>query len=134
MPDKSKGGRPAHKPTDAQRKMVESMSAYGVPQMDISKVIGIERSTLQKHYREELDTATAKANSRVAQSLYNKALGDGSSAVTAAIFWLKTRGGWRETSNVNHISEDGTMSPSGKLSEFLNDRKPGGETEGTTES
>ena len=111
MPDKSKGGRPAHKPTDAQRKMVESMSAYGVPQMDISKVIGIERSTLQKHYREELDTATAKANSRVAQSLYNKALGDGSSAVTAAIFWLKTRGGWRETSNLNHVSEDGTMTP-----------------------
>jgi hypothetical protein len=87
------------------------MSAYGVPQIDISKVIGIERSTLQKHYREELDTATAKANSRVAQSLYNKALGDGSSAVTAAIFWLKTRGGWRETNTVNHVSEDGTMTP-----------------------
>ena len=33
----------------------------------------------------------------MAQSLYKKALGDGTSAVTAAIFWLKTQAGWKET-------------------------------------
>jgi hypothetical protein len=34
----------------------------------------------------------------VAESLYRKALGDGAQADTAAIFWLKTRAGWKETS------------------------------------
>ena len=28
---------------------------------------------------------------------YRKATGEGREAVTAAIFWLKTRAGWRET-------------------------------------
>ena len=40
---------------------------------------------------------TSKANTKVAESLYRKALGDGSQSVTAAIFWLKTRAGWKET-------------------------------------
>ena len=47
--------------------------------------------TLRKHYAEVLATAAVKANSMVAQSLFNKATrGDGASSVSAAIFWLKT--------------------------------------------
>jgi hypothetical protein len=34
----------------------------------------------------------------VAESLYRKATGEGREAVTAAIFWLKTRARWKETS------------------------------------
>ena len=30
-------------------------------------------------------------------------------------FWLKTRARWRETSDVNHVSEDGSMSPKATL-------------------
>ncbi len=56
-PKKRGPGQPPHAPTSQQRKMVESMSAYGIPQDDISKVIGISIDTLAKHYREELDTA-----------------------------------------------------------------------------
>ena len=37
-----------------------------------------------------------KANARVAESLYRKATGEGREAVTAAIFWLKTRARWKE--------------------------------------
>ena len=33
---------------------------------------------------------------QVAESLFRKATGDGSQAVTAAIFWLKTRARWKE--------------------------------------
>ena len=103
-----------HEPTPQQRKMVESMSAYGIPQEDIAKVVGIDRKTLAKHYRDELDTATAKANAKVAETLYKQATNaDNPRSATAAIFWLKTRGGWRETSNLNHVSEDNTMSPAG---------------------
>jgi len=52
---------------------------------------------LRKHYREELDTGHIKATAKVAESLFRKATTDGAQSVTAAIFWLKTRGGWRET-------------------------------------
>ena len=63
----------------------------------VSPVVGIDAKTLRKHYREELDTGRIKATAKVAESLFRKATGDGSQSVTAAIFWLKTRGGWRET-------------------------------------
>lgn len=45
---------------------------------------------------------------KVAQSLVQDAL-DGDT--TSRIFFLKTQGGWRETTKVDHSSSDGTMSP-----------------------
>ncbi|WP_287311484.1 hypothetical protein [Mesorhizobium sp.] len=46
----------------------------------------------------ELESGAIKANARVAETLYPKATGEGREAVTAAIFWLKTRARWKETS------------------------------------
>jgi hypothetical protein len=91
-------GRRAHKPDAFLRRQVEAMAAYGVPEVDIARVIGIDAKTLRKHYRDELDTGAVKATAKVAEFLYRKATTDGPQAVTAAIFWLKTRGGWKETS------------------------------------
>jgi hypothetical protein len=62
-----------------------------------ARVVGIDPKTLRKHYRDELDTGQIKATAKVAEFLFRKATTEGSQAVTAAIFWLKTRGGWRET-------------------------------------
>ena len=78
------------------------MAGYGVPEADIAGVIGIDPKTLRKHYRGELDHGHVKANAKVAENLYRKATGEGREAVIAAIFWLKTRAGWRET-NVHEI-------------------------------
>ena len=50
-------------------------------------MVGIDAKTLRKHYREELDTGQIKATVKVAESLFRKALGDGSQSVTAAIFF-----------------------------------------------
>jgi hypothetical protein len=95
---KHKGGPGnAFAPTDAQRSQVEAMAAYGIPQADIARVLEISVPTLVTHFREEIDTGATKANAKVAQSLFKKATGDGPQAVTAAIFWAKTRMGWRET-------------------------------------
>jgi len=93
--------RPAHQPDPPTRRQVEAMAAYGVPEADIARVVGIDPKTLRKHYREELDTGQIKANSKVAESLYRKATTDGPQSVTAAIFWLKTRARWKET----HVAE-----------------------------
>src|SRR3990167_9612444 len=90
-------GRKAHRPEPATRRQVEALAGYGVPEAEIAGVVAIDAKTLRKHYRSELDHGHTKANARVAENLYRKATGEGREAVTAAIFWLKTRAGWKET-------------------------------------
>jgi hypothetical protein len=70
------------------------LAAYGIPEADISGVVGIDPKTLRKYYREELNLGETKANAQVAGFLFNAAK---TGNVTAQIFWLKTRAKWRET-------------------------------------
>jgi len=99
---------PNHEPTQQTRRTVESMSAYGIPQPDIARVIGICQDTLVKYYRDELDLATAKANSKVAEALYKQATDtDNPRSATAAMFWLKTRAQWKETSVIEGPGPNG---------------------------
>ncbi|MGE3990874.1 hypothetical protein [Pseudorhodoplanes sp.] len=86
--------RRAHDPDPGQRRQVEAMAAYGIPADDIARVVGIDAKTLRKHYREELDLGSVKANAQVAGFLFNSARNGN---VTAQIFWLKTRARWKET-------------------------------------
>jgi hypothetical protein len=86
-------GRRAHKPDPAQRRQVEAMAAYGIPEADIARVLTVDAKTLRKHYRDELDLGETKANAQVAGYLFNAAKNGN---VTAQIFWLKTRAKWRE--------------------------------------
>jgi hypothetical protein len=90
--------------------MVEAMAGCGVPEADIAVVIGIAPKTLRKHFREELDTGHIKASAKVDGNLYRIATGSGREAVTAAIFWLKVRAGWREPpgARVSDGKEGGT--------------------------
>jgi hypothetical protein len=87
-------GRRAHKPDPSQRRQVEALAAYGIPETDIARVVGIDPKTLRKRYREELDLGETKANAQVAGFLFTAAKNGN---VTAQIFWLKTRARWRET-------------------------------------
>jgi len=90
------------------------MAALGIQEEKISKIFKVAEKTLRKHCREELDTGEAVANSAVGRFLYDAATGketyvkeDGtigirhigvsSATVTAAIFWMKTKGHWKET-------------------------------------
>ena len=89
--------RPSHRPDPQTRRQVEALAGYGVPESDIAGVVGVSPKTLRKHYRSELDHGHVKANAKVAENLFRKATGEGREAVIAAIFWLKTRAGWKET-------------------------------------
>jgi hypothetical protein len=91
-------GRKPHTPDPVQRRHVEAMAGYGVPERDIAGIVGIDAKTLRRHYRDELKHGHTKANAKVAESLFRKATGEGPQSVTAAIFWMKTRAGWKETS------------------------------------
>lgn len=90
------GGRPPHEPTREQRAMVETFAAFGIPQEDIARVIGITAPTLHKHYREELDLGLVKANAKVAQNLFTIATKQTREGLDAAKFWLRVRAGWSE--------------------------------------
>jgi hypothetical protein len=89
-------GRPPHQPTEQARKTVEAMAGFGIPQTDIARIIGVSPETLRLHYGEELDTGGIRANAAIAKNLFRIAQGTGREAVTACIFWLKARAGWRE--------------------------------------
>ena len=111
-------GKPVHKPTDKIRAEVSALSSFGTPREDIAKYVKISVDTLNKYYKEELESSAIKANNTVGKYLFHLASGnalkDGAThgdCRTAAIFWAKTRMGWRETNHHDHTSSDGSMSP-----------------------
>jgi hypothetical protein len=81
-----------------RRNQVEAMAGYGIPETEIAKVLEIEPDKLRELYGKVIDGARTKANAEVAESLFRKATGEGRESVIAAIFWLKTRAGWKEAS------------------------------------
>lgn len=88
-----------HKFNKESAERVVDLAGCGVPQDDIAHELGITAKTLRKHYRRELNRAAIIANVAVAKSLFAQAVGGN---VTAAIFWLKTRAGWREKADLVH--------------------------------
>ena len=86
-----------HEPNEATRLQVEGMAGAGIPQASIASATGLSEPTLRKHYRHELDNGGILATAKVAGNLFRMATGEGREAVAAAIFWMKTRGGWKET-------------------------------------
>src|ERR1700722_13542214 len=92
-------------PTDEQRRTVRAMAGFGVPQDDIAIVLEIDAKTLRKHFRSELDRGVIEANVKVAQTLFHMATVD--KVVAAAIFWLKSRAGWREKTSIEQLGPDG---------------------------
>jgi len=82
-----------HKPTPEQRALVESLAGIGVTHKQICAIMKIGADTLIKYYTDELVLGDAKATAKVAQSLFNKAVGGD---VASMIFWMKARAKWSE--------------------------------------
>jgi hypothetical protein len=125
--ERNRPGRPAFRPTDEQHRQVEAMVGYGIPEGQICRLITnpqtkrpIDEKTLRRHFRSEIDTGQVKANAAVAQSLFKMATGGN---VTAAIFWMKTQMGWKETAAVEM---SGTMTLEALVMKSLELRKARG--------
>ena len=87
--------RPKFIPTDLNRATVKSLAAYGTPHEEIAPMIGLRSAkTLRRHFREVLTHGSIEATAQVSQTLYQMATSGKDPACT--IFWMKTRGGWRE--------------------------------------
>ena len=83
---------------------VEALAGFGLTAAEIARVFDLDQELVKTAFTKELAGGQIKANDRVAESLYRKATGEGRESVTAAIFWLKTRARWKETtvSEVTH--------------------------------
>jgi hypothetical protein len=109
----------SHKPTDESRAEVRALASFGLPQEDIAEYIGgISHVTLRKHYAQELKLSAIKANATVGKYLFSLASGQAiakgathGDCRTAAVFWAKTRMGWRETDRLEHSGPDGGAIP-----------------------
>jgi len=99
------GGMPAHKPTDQQRAMVRALITAGLTQDRTAAVIGINKSTLIKHYKKELEGARDEALGRNTVALMQMA-NKGNAA--AAIYLQKCLGG-REWNERNQTEHEGTI-------------------------
>lgn len=108
--------KPSHEPTAQSRQIVQLHATIGTSQEVIADILGIDAKTLRKHYRTELDHATAQANATIGGALFNKAKGGDTAAM---IFWMKTRAQWRETQVVDNTSSDGSMTPQPTIIEFV---------------
>ena len=107
-----------HQPTEKTRAEIVALRSYGVPIKEVAAYIGIDDKTLYKYYKDELENSAIKANANVGKFLYQAASGQAlttgatySDCVRAAMFWAKTRMGWKETNVQEHTGTNGTALP-----------------------
>lgn len=105
---------PGFIPDDLQRETVKNASGLGMTNAQIACLIinpktckHIDRDTLEKYFREELEVGGPRLINKVANNLVNLAQGEGSSAVTAAMFYLKTQARWTELQRIEISGPDG---------------------------
>jgi len=95
----TKHTRHPFRPSDEQRRQILTMTGFGSRKDEMASMLQIDKKTLHKHFRRELDTGMTEANVRVAQALYSNAVKHNS--VAAQIWWTKARMGWKEAQDVN---------------------------------
>jgi hypothetical protein len=62
-------GRPEHQPTVATRRRVESAAGSGLSHEGIAMALGIDRGTLEKHYRHELTVGAHVARVEIVEAM-----------------------------------------------------------------
>ena len=106
-------GRKLKELTEDQKAQVEALAAY-LSQEQIADYFGIGKTTWfamlerEPELSERYKRGKAKAIGAVAQGLLQQAR---SGDKVAAMFYLKTQAGWRETTHIDHSNTDGTLNP-----------------------
>jgi hypothetical protein len=108
-----RSGRKAFVPNPAQRNIVRKLTGWGIPQQHICRLVTnpqtgkpLDPKSLRKHFALEIRTGAVEANVRIGSLILATILGlpppPGTVAITdervrarLAIFWAKTRMGWR---------------------------------------
>ena len=100
-------GRPVFKATEADYNTVRTMAACGFAHDVIAECLGekgIDKKTLYKHFRHDLDVALAKANTLIGSVAFQAAA---RGEPWAVCFWLKCRAKWQEVVRYEHSGPEG---------------------------
>jgi hypothetical protein len=99
-------GNPPFVATDEQRLVVRTHAACGTPHWLIAEILTppCSLSTLEKHFRNELDTGLLQVNARMASLIAKQAL---TGCRTSQRFWMQTRGGWGVKTTTELTGPDG---------------------------
>jgi hypothetical protein len=99
-----------YEPSQEDRDLVCTLAGYGCPQKLIASLIKnpltnapIAQSTLREKFRDELELGLAKVAAKVSESLIAQVM---KGNVTAAIWWEKTRLGYKEGTVVEHEGQE----------------------------
>ena len=123
MSEKRGRGQPKFEPTQDQRSQVKLMKALGIPEDRICKTITNPRTrkpvapmTLARAFAAELESGATEFHARVGNFILcailgkKPALGDAIKSeqvrMTAAIFYAKTKMGWKETGSEQANKDD----------------------------
>ena len=102
------GAMTTHVPTEDTRRQVSLCMTFGMTRAQIGMLLGVTDETIHKHYRKEVDVGKHGMTMNVANNLYNIATDpEHKNAATAAIFWMKAQGGWREVVRTEVTGADG---------------------------
>ena len=105
--------RPKKRLDEKQITQVEALAAF-LTLEQIADYFGVTRPTFDAICQRQPEVflqykkGKSKAIANISQNLIKQAQ-DGNT--TAAIFYLKTQAGWKETQQVDNISSDGSMTP-----------------------
>lgn len=111
-------GNPPFVATPEQRRDVEAWVRAGCTADDIAVLLDVSRSTVDRHFKRELQLGRAKLKVALGGKLVKMALeGD----KTSLIFWLRTQAKWN--TRVEHVGPDGGPIRTFDLSPFNLDEK-----------
>lgn len=117
-------GRSPYEPTEAHRRMVGTLRGAGVGIDTIAQLLNVAKSTIEKHFRQELLTGKDIVVARVSARVVQKALaGDN----TCMQFYLRCHGGeqWRDKQRHEHGGIDGApLAPPNLVMGFLQPLQP----------
>tara|TARA_R110001606_G_scaffold398559_1_gene577908 strand:- start:15 stop:422 length:408 start_codon:yes stop_codon:yes gene_type:complete len=115
------GGNPMKVITDDQLDQIEKLASV-LSKQQIADYLCVGRTTFydieqrQPEVLEHYNRGKSKAIGSVAQGLLQKAQ---SGDTQSAIFYLKTQAGWKEKQDINHTSDDGSMTPKENNSDLI---------------
>lgn len=97
-----------HEPTKKTRNLVKLCKVAGITDDLIAEALGITRKTMRKYYLEELTNAKTQFLASCVSVLAHHIKRNN---LTAAIFALKTQGGWRERGEIINLDDIQQITP-----------------------
>lgn len=100
-------GRPPYQANEQTKAQIGLMAAAGLTRHAIYTMLGIDKKTFTKYHEEDYQMGLDRMVSSVAARIYRKAISNDSDALSAGMFLLKMRAGWKEAKHLEVTGKDG---------------------------